>query len=704
MKRPSSRLGASLPLLVATLLVAGCPAPMPTTPAATSPTPVAPAPTSAPVAPLALAGQVTFRGEPLKQATLSLFDARTGAKAPEGRLLGNAKTGPDGRYALQLSGAATGEVYRLVAGAGASAALAGTFLVTESGVRALTGSAPAASFRLAQTQGDVNLNLDESTTALSIAAGGGLRLGASLTPGAARSGVEAYFTSLEAAAPELTQAFTSQATAANRVASAIDPATGWLKNTEAGENALSGLVPRAKLEAAARTVLTAYSDAAKAPGNLKAGASPEASESLAGLGVAASWGKDSAVAVRRADGSVKAPGDSDAFNPSNSGGSGGGTSKPKEQVSKVYGAPVYDKDGNLWVIRMSYSGTFSVLTTSTVSMPTLPTITYALVRRSPSGSETVVSLPTGGMPICLAAASSGDIWVGDTTGAVHCVRASVSSSSPEVLTQQLGFAPTSLAAMKGNTVWCAGWGATTTGQVARVDLGTNNQLSLNTADGFTLPAPTIGVVTSYYAIAYDDNTDGPDVWVYGNDTLYGRDLDSTVTPLVTESHALSSTNGSLGGAIAVTDDHAVWLTSGAGVLGSTSGGTLYRVKYTPSTTPDPFSQVSYPSTGAWLGEVMAKGDDVVVAQDDAISITPTTGSAPSFLYASYDSQNDVIDADTNSYTLSDPLPAGSLTVGTALTKRFTLWKDGNDDWHLGFALFDSLATGVYGERFLERSP
>ncbi|MFN3430696.1 MAG: hypothetical protein ACK46X_12160, partial [Candidatus Sericytochromatia bacterium] len=93
---------------------------------------------------------VTFRGEPLAGVALALVDARSGAKAPDGRLVGDARTDAAGRFSLKLTGAAPGEVYRLIAAAGPTSALAGTYLVTPTGLRALAATAPAAAFRVAQ--------------------------------------------------------------------------------------------------------------------------------------------------------------------------------------------------------------------------------------------------------------------------------------------------------------------------------------------------------------------------------------------------------------------------------------------------------------------------------------------------------------------------------------------------------------------------
>lgn len=710
--RPTARLSLTL---AAALLAAGCPAPAPTTPsAAPSGTPASAAPTAAP---LALAGMVTFRGEPMKNATLALFDARSGEKAPDGRLVGGAATGADGRFSLSLVGAAPGEVYRLVAGSGSSTALAGTFLVTEAGVRALSASTALTAFRLLQAA-SVNLSLDEATTALSIAAGGPLRLGASLTPAGARAGVEDFFAKLEATAPELTKAFVSQATAASRVAQAIDPATGWLKTTAAGESALAGLMPRAGLEAAVRAVLTAYSEAAKDAGKRQAGAPGEASAPLVGLGATASWGADAAVAVRRADGTVKPISASDAFS---SGSSGGGSSSGSNNNNNnnlsyfIYTDIAYDASGNAWVAR------YDVLNGAQ----------SAVIRHPASGGDTVVALPAGSRPLSLKVSSTGDVWVADDAGAVHCVRASQSSSSPAVLTWLAGpeltpsISPSGMrgtdVAVHGDTAWVTLYSydisslpsTTTTARVACIKLN-GGALSEDTDGSFDLPELSgFASSGSYLSIAYDENPNGPDIWVAGTKynlgssaegILYGREEDpqSATQPV---SHSFGSGNA-LNAAIAVTGDHAVWLTS-LPYGSSTTAGKLYRVAYDGT-----FSVVSKEADqNVGFGDVQALGNNGVLVGQSVYWTDPTSTSTPPpapppLRFASFDSNASQITSSEDAYALDTALPSTGLISGVVGSARFSVLPGSTSEtWKLAYTMLGLVLSGSsFGTRILTEQP
>ncbi|MNS26337.1 IPT/TIG domain protein [compost metagenome] len=316
--------------------MAGCAAPVPgavsfepaapQTPVAEAPAAAAPtaAPAQVPAATaLAIAGAVTFRGEPVAASPLAVFDARTGARVAADRLTGSNKTDSHGRFSLELAGAATGEVYRLVAAASPTAGLAATFLVTASGIRVLAART-AGGYHVAQTPGGMAVN--ETSTTLSIAAGGALQLGAQLTPTATQPGVEGLFTDLGNAGPQVTSTLNAQPSSANRIVEMIDPGTGWVRT--GGDDSLSAVMPRDAVETATRNVLDNFNSQANEPTNRVPGlnARPVA---LPGLGVSAGWGANQTVKVTRSDGSntgITTPGALRA--PAGSSGSGSAVPTP----------------------------------------------------------------------------------------------------------------------------------------------------------------------------------------------------------------------------------------------------------------------------------------------------------------------------------------------------------------------------------------
>jgi hypothetical protein len=322
--------------------MAGCAAPVP---GAVSPEPTAPQATvadapaaAAPAVPpaqlpvattaLPLAGAVTFRGEPVAASSLALFNARTGEKVPADRVTGTSKTDAQGRFSLQVAGAAAGEVYRLVAAASPTAGLAGTFLVTASGIRVLAAK-PAAAYHVAQSPGGMAVN--ETSTALSIAAGGALQLGAHLTPNATQSGVETFFTDLGNAGPQVDSNLHAQPSSANRIVEMIDPSTGWVR--AGSDDSLSAVMPRETVETATRSVLDDFNNQANEPSNRlpNINSRPVA---LPGLGVSASWGTNQTVTVHRSNGSnmgITTPG---AFR-APTGSSSSGSAVPAPVVSSL---------------------------------------------------------------------------------------------------------------------------------------------------------------------------------------------------------------------------------------------------------------------------------------------------------------------------------------------------------------------------------
>lgn len=213
--------------LLLALVLTGCPAPLPTSESG----PSAP-PSTSPAAParLALSGTATFQGAPVANAELVVRDARTGAALADG-----IRTDAQGRYAVTLTELAAVPAIRVVVSTGPGSALAATAPVAPA-----TGA--GAGYRLAQAdQATQIVDIDATTTALTVLANGPLSLLPTDDPGKAAALAQQLLSKLEALASTISSQLAGQPPAANAVAESILPGLGVLKTGNQG-SAVAALV------------------------------------------------------------------------------------------------------------------------------------------------------------------------------------------------------------------------------------------------------------------------------------------------------------------------------------------------------------------------------------------------------------------------------------------------------------------------------
>lgn len=368
---PASRF---LALVSACVFVAACQQlPAPVAPEGV-PEPGASPAAPASAGPLAISARATFRGAPLADAPVSVFDARSGepasvvavgaghlgdaGPAPTAGVIavgaghaqgaanaagvvavgaGHLRTDANGGLDLSVSGLAPGEAAQVVVQAGANA-LSVTLLGTANGVVAVGAghviAVGAGHYRLAQGTAAAPLAIDETSTVMAQVASGPLRLSAALTPAAAAPALEAFARAVAPLAGPLPGRFAAEPIAANRAVEALDAATGRTRDPAAVAGLLSGAQPQ--LRGACRDVLVALDAAARRPEN-RSGGAPQAPVALVGTGLSASVAAGGAIRVRTASGGEVAPDAPEAFAGA-SGRSGGSGAQP----------PVVDPPLDVW--------------------------------------------------------------------------------------------------------------------------------------------------------------------------------------------------------------------------------------------------------------------------------------------------------------------------------------------------------------------
>jgi hypothetical protein len=556
------RLMKPLSSAVVAVILAGCAAPGAVAPVATPTPTVSPEPTAPPaatpatpapapvVAEVPLSGRVAFRGEPLSQASLALFDARTGSQAPDGRLAGDARTDAEGNFSLRLAGVTVGQVYRLVATSGPYSALAGTFVVTSTGIRPLAATSPAAGYRVAQAADQPRLVIDEIATTLTIAALGQLRLSANLPEGAASSDIEAFFDRLATAAPVVAAALAAQPATANRLAEAIDPATGGLKSPSSADSQLSSLVPRDTLVAATRDLLAAYSSLAGQAGTAPDSPSMEAAL-LVGLGVAGNWSPGRTVTIVGGDGTARDASQAGSYTRP-SGGSGGGSSVPVAPPPTV--ASLSPQQGpaaggtNVTITGTGFTGATGVsfggtaATAFTVVSDT--EITATAPARNAGAADVTVTTANGTSAVVTSGAFTyviGRLYISTWTSGIYSLSSVASLNGAVTPTTRITGQATGLAGPletvvdpSRNLLYVANnYGVVTV--YANADTATGNQAPVRTITGFTgLRGLAIDPVNDRLYACFSNT-----IWIIDNASTVNGPLPSTVRQ-VTGTPGLSS--------------------------------------------------------------------------------------------------------------------------------------------------------------------